>query len=290
MDVTSDEATDVVIESFANTPDPRLREILISATKHLHAFVQEINPTMAEWEVAIDFLTRTGHMSDDVRQEFMLLSDVFGITMLVETLESLRHSDATTAATVLGPFHMTVSPTRALGESIDEIGAGTPCIVEGTVTSVTGEPIPHATIDVWQADSEGFYDVQPEAGLPQGNGRGLFTADENGYFWFRTVVPAFYPIPTDGPVGQLLKASNRHPYRPAHIHFIGDAPGFLPITTHCFVADSPYIEQDTVFAVKSSLITRFDRIDDPAAGARFGLEGPFDHARFDLVLAPVRGA
>jgi hydroxyquinol 1,2-dioxygenase len=287
MDVTSEEATEVVVEAFSKTPNKRLREILISATQHLHAFVKEINPTMAEWEVAIDFLTRTGHKSDDVRQEFMLLSDVFGITMLVETLESLRHSDATTAATVLGPFHMTISPNRNLGASIDEVGGGVPCIVEGTVTSVSGTPIPHATIDVWQADSEGFYDVQSEAGLPEGNGRGFFTADENGYFWFRTVVPAYYPIPTDGPVGELLRASGRHPYRPAHIHFIAAAPGFLSITTHCFVADSPYIDEDAVFAVKSSLITRFERDTDADSAARFGLDGPFDHARFDLVLAPV---
>ncbi|RFA06998.1 6-chlorohydroxyquinol-1,2-dioxygenase [Subtercola boreus] len=290
MDVTSEEATDVVVEAFSKTPDPRLREVLVSATRHLHAFVQEVDPTMAEWEVAIDFLTRTGHKSDDVRQEFMLLSDVFGVTMLVETLESLRHSNATTAATVLGPFHMTVSPRRELGESIDEIGSAVPCIVEGTVTSVTGEPIPHATVDVWQADSEGFYDVQTEAGLPEGNGRGFFTADENGAFWFRTVVPAFYPIPTDGPVGELLRASARHPYRPAHIHFIADAPGFLPITTHCFVADSPYIDEDAVFAVKSSLITPFERNDDLVAASRFGLDQPFDHARFDIVLAPAEGA
>lgn len=289
MDVTSGEATDVVVEAFSKTPDPRLREILISATTHLHAFVKEINPTMAEWEIAIDFLTRTGHKCDDVRQEFMLLSDVFGITMLVETLESLRHSDATTAATVLGPFHMTVSPSRELGDSIDMVKAGVPCIVEGTVTSVTGEPIPRATVDVWQADSEGFYDVQTEAGLPEGNGRGLFTTDENGHYWFRTVIPAWYSIPTDGPVGELLNASNRHPNRPAHIHFIGAATRYLPITTHCFVAESPYIDEDAVFAVKSSLITPFERINDPDAAARFGVDGPFDHARFDLVLAPNDG-
>lgn len=290
MDITSDEATDVVVEAFSQTPDDRLREVLISATKHLHSFVRDVNPTMAEWEVAIDFLTRTGHQCDNVRQEFMLLSDVFGVTMLVETLESLRVSADTTAATVLGPFHMTDSPKRRLGESIDLVGADVPCIVEGTVSDVDGNPIPHATVDVWQADNEGFYDVQFEAGLPEGNGRGLFTTDENGHYWFKTVKPAYYPIPTDGPVGELLTASNRHPNRPAHIHFIADAPGFSPITTHCFIANSPYIDSDAVFAVKSSLITEFIDVDDADRARSFGTSNPFHYARFDIKLAPVGAA
>jgi protocatechuate 3,4-dioxygenase beta subunit len=182
---------------------------------------------------------------------------------------------------------MTDSPARELGESIDLVGAGVPCIVEGTISDVDGNVIPHATVDVWQADNEGFYDVQSEAGLPEGNGRGLFTADENGHYWFRTVKPAFYPIPTDGPVGELLNASNRHPNRPAHIHFIADAPGYSPITTHCFVANSPYIDSDAVFAVKSSLITEFIDIEYADRASDFGVSAPFQYARFDIRLAPV---
>jgi protocatechuate 3,4-dioxygenase beta subunit len=287
MDVTVEEATDVVVEAFAKTTDDRLRGVLTSLTRHLHDFVREVNPTMAEWEVVIDFLTRTGHKCDDVRQEFMLLSDVFGITMLVETLESLRFAEGATAATVLGPFHMVESPSRELGDNINMVGDEMRCVVEGQVTSIDGTPLPGAVVDVWQANDEGFYDVQPEAGLPLNNGRGLFTCDQEGRYWFRTVTPSFYPIPTDGPVGELLHATNRHPNRPAHIHFIAEAVDHYPLTTHCFVADSPYIDADAVFAVKSSLITDFPIIDNPDLAASFGVTNPFRHARFDITLAPT---
>lgn len=286
MDISIDEATDVVIEAFSKTPDDRLRSVLTSLTRHLHDFVREVDPTMAEWEVVIDFLTRTGHKCDDVRQEFMLLSDVFGITMLVETLESLRYAKGATAATVLGPFHMVESPARQLGDNINLTGEGAPCVIEGTVVSLDGTPLPGAKVDVWQANDQGFYDVQYEAGLPQNNGRGLFTTDSKGHFWFRTVTPSFYPIPTDGPVGELLAATQRHPNRPAHVHFIAQADGHCPLTTHAFVAGSPYIDSDAVFAVKSSLVVDFPEVDDPELAAKFGVTNPFRHARFDVTLAP----
>ncbi|MBU6529621.1 intradiol ring-cleavage dioxygenase [Streptomyces mayonensis] len=280
--------TDATIASFGDTPDPRLRNCLSILVKHLHAAIREMEPTLDEWERAVEFLTATGHTCDDTRQEFVLLSDVLGVSSLVENINH-RKSSGATEATVLGPFHMTESPRRELGASIDEVGKAEPCLVTGRVLSADGTPLARASVDVWQADEDGFYDVQRPDVLPPGNGRGLFTTDDEGRFRFSTVVPSHYPIPTDGPVGQLLLATNRHPYRPAHIHFIATADGHSPVTTHIFVADSPYLESDAVFAVKSSLIREFQRIDDAEESARHGLAGPFAHAEIDLVLEPARG-
>jgi hydroxyquinol 1,2-dioxygenase len=284
-DFTEQTAADAVVESFAHTPDPRLREVLTSLVRHLHAFVRDTEPTIAEWEQAIEFLTATGQKCDGERQEFILLSDVLGVSMLVETINN-RKTGAATESTVLGPFHMVASPRRQPGDSIDLVGTGPPCVVTGRVLSVGGTPLPGAEIDVWQADDHGFYDVQQPGIQPRANGRGLFTADADGAFWFRTVLPCHYPIPTDGPVGALLVATKRHPYRPAHIHFIVTAPGHRPLTTHIFVAGSPYIESDAVFAVKKSLITEFAPVDDPGQAARYGLVGPFHLANFDIILQP----
>jgi protocatechuate 3,4-dioxygenase beta subunit len=275
-DFTEETAADAVVDSFASTPDPRLRELLSSLVRHLHAFVRDTEPTIAEWERAIDFLTATGHKCDSERQEFILLSDVLGISMLVETINN-QTTNTATESTVLGPFHMIASPRRALGDTIDLVGTGPQCVLAGQVLSADGTPLPGAVLDVWQANDQGFYDVQQPDVQPAGNGRGLFTADQDGRYWFRTIVPTHYPIPTDGPVGTLLEATKRHPYRPAHIHFIVTAPGHRPLTTHIFVAGSPYIESDAVFAVKKSLITEFAPADGPEQPAR---------ANFDIVLQP----
>src|SRR6202522_727036 len=255
-DFTEETAADAVIESFAPETNPRLREILTALVTHLHAFARDVELTIPEWEKAIDFLTRTGHKSDDERQEFILLSDVLGLSMLAETIGNRKFGVAT-ESTVLGPFHVVESPARELGDTIDLVGTGTPCVVTGRVVSVDGVPLPGAELDVWQANDQGFYDVQQPDVQPRANGRGLFTAAADGSFWFRTVVPSYYPIPTDGPVGALLNATQRHPFRPAHIHFIVAARGYRPLTTHIFVAGSPYIESDAVFAVKKSLIKEF---------------------------------
>ncbi|MFF3253646.1 dioxygenase [Actinacidiphila glaucinigra] len=285
MDFNELSATPAVVESFAGTPDPRLREILGSLTRHLHDFVRDIEPTMEEWEAAIGFLTRTGHASTDTRQEFILLSDVLGVSMLVETINQRKSAgEGVTDSTVLGPFHMVDSPERKFGDAIDLIGSGDPCVVTGRVVSVDGTPLPGAKVDVWQADDQGFYDVQQPGEQPQGNGRGLFETDGEGRFRFRTVVPAHYPIPTDGPVGGLLNATGRHPYRPAHIHFIAAAEGHQPVTTHVFVQDSPYLESDAVFAVKKSLVQEFTEVDDPERAAGYGVANPFRLATFDIVL------
>ncbi|MEU2424878.1 dioxygenase [Streptomyces sp. NPDC007851] len=244
---------------------------------------RDIEPTLEEWEAAIGFLTAVGQKCDDTRQECVLLSDVLGVSMLVETMNG---SVEGTESTVLGPFHMTESPSRELGDSIDLLGTGRLCVVSGRALAADGTPLPDTELDVWQCSEDGFYDVQQSDVQPPGNGRGLFRTDDEGRFWFRTVVPSHYPIPTDGPVGRLLEATGRHPYRPAHVHFIAEAEGHHPVTTHVFVADSPYIDSDAVFAVKSGLITEFAESDDEQEAQRHGVTAPFVHARFDIVLEP----
>ena len=285
-DFTEEGAADAVIESFAGTPDERLRTILDSLVRHLHAAVREVEPSIAEWERAIEFLTATGQKCTDVRQEFILLSDVLGISMLVETINE-RGAAGATQSTVLGPFHMTESPRRDLGDTIDLVGESEPCVVTGQVVSTDGTPLPGAVLDVWQANDHGAYDVQEPDKQPAGNGRGLFAAGADGQFWFRTIVPSYYPIPTDGPVGELLAATRRHPYRPAHIHFIVSADGYQPLTTHIFVDGTPYIDSDAVFAVKKSLITDFKEVDDPEQAARYQVSNPFRLADIQLVLSPA---
>ncbi|MEW2400760.1 intradiol ring-cleavage dioxygenase [Streptomyces sp. NPDC046862] len=280
--------TEAVVDSLEGTADPRVREVLGALVRHLHAFVRETEPTMEEWERAIGFLTATGQTCTDTRQEFILLSDVLGVSMLVETLNADRAGSEATESTVLGPFHMTESPVRELGADIDLVGGGEPCVVSGRVRSADGIPLPGAVLDVWQANPEGYYDVQQPGVQPPGNGRGLFTADAEGRFWFRTCVPSPYPIPTDGPVGDLLRATGRHPYRPAHIHFIASAERHAPVTTHIFVAGGDYLDSDAVFAVKKSLVQDFAETDDPSLAREFGVPNPFRQARFDLVLGEVR--
>lgn len=281
----TDGLTEAVVGSFAGASSPRHRAVLASLTRHLHAFVQEVGLTQAEWEQAIGFLTAVGQKCDDTRQEFILLSDVLGVSMLVESVNNRRSQEAT-QATVLGPFHLTESPPRAIGDTIDLVGRGVPCVVRGRVTSTDGAPLPAARVDVWQADDVGYYDVQQPGEQPAGNGRGVFTADVDGRFWFRTVCPSHYPIPTDGPVGELLTSTGRHPYRPAHIHFLAEAADHLPITTHVFVAGSRYLDSDAVFAVRADLVREFVEIDDPDEARQYGVDGPFRRVDVELVLEP----
>jgi len=241
--------TDDVLHSFAATPDPRTRELVTRLVTHLHAYAREVGLTLDEWRGAIDFLTRTGHLSGPARQEFILLSDVLGMSMLVD---ELAHRDAAaTASTVLGPFY--VGEHRALANGADLAAgfAGEPLFVEVTVRDAAGAPIAGATADVWHADRDGLYDSQ-KGDAPSLRGR--FTTDADGRIWFRTIVPCSYPIPTDGPVGELLAATARHPMRPAHIHFFVRAPGKAPLVTHLFVAGDPHLASDAVFGVKPSLV------------------------------------
>jgi len=285
-DLGPESLTEAVLESFAHTPDPRLARILASLVTHLHGFVRDVHPTIEEWEYSINFLTATGQKSNESRQEFILLSDVLGISMLVETLNHEETPDATDP-TVLGPFHVVESPRREFGAEISAASTGERCLVRGTVTTPTGDPIPGATVDVWQANADGFYDVQQPDVQGVGNGRGLFTTDSDGRFAFTSVVPSYYPIPTDGPVGLLLDATGRHPNRPAHIHFQVRADGFTELTTHIFVAGSPYIDSDAVFAVKSSLVVDFVPSEDQDLADRFALPTPFAVATVGIVLEPL---
>jgi len=279
---SEERSAQVVAASFGGTTDPRLRRIMQSLVQHLHAFVKDVELTEAEWAAAIAFLTATGQKCDAVRQEFVLLSDVLGVSMLVETIN--HRAGGATESTVLGPFHMVESPPRELGDSISLDGKGEPCLVTGRVTGPDGEPLGGASVDVWQASEDGFYDVQQPGIQPESNLRGLFTAEADGTFWFRTVLPRYYPIPDDGPVGALLRATGRHPYRPAHIHFIVAADGYQPVTTHLFVADTPYLDSDAAFGVKDSLVRNFPIVDDPERAAEVGLPNPFRTVHFDVVL------
>jgi catechol 1,2-dioxygenase len=280
---TEEHSAEVVAASFAGTPDPRLRQVLTSMVEHLHAFVKDVGLTEEEWDAAIAFLTRTGQTSDEVRREFILPSDVLGVSMLVETINH-RTGGTSTESTVLGPFHMVESPPRELGENIALDGKGEPCLVTGRVTGPDGTPLPGALVDVWQANDDGFYDVQQPGVQPERNLRGLFTADADGRFWFRTIVPRYYPIPADGPVGELLAATGRHPNRPAHVHFLVTAPGHRAVTTHLFGAGDPYIDSDAVFGVKESLVREFPVVDDPTRAAEVGLPNPFRTVHFDVAL------
>jgi protocatechuate 3,4-dioxygenase beta subunit len=280
---SEERSADVVAASFSGTSDERLREVMTSLVRHLHAFVKDVELTESEWAAGIDFITRTGQMSDETRQETIMLSDVMGVSMLVETINH-RTGGTSTESTVLGPFHVVASPRRELGDDIALDGKGERCLVTGRVLGPDHTPLPGAIVDVWQANDEGFYDVQQPGVQPELNLRGLFTADGNGEFWFRSVVPRYYPIPTDGPVGELLSATGRHPFRPAHLHFIVSAPGHRPVTTHLFVDDSRYLDSDAVFGVKDSLVREFPEIDDPTRAVELGLPNPFRAVDFEVTL------
>jgi catechol 1,2-dioxygenase len=279
-------ATELVLARLGRDINPRLREVVTSLVTHLHAFVREVEPTQDEWMTAIQFLTETGQICDDRRQEFILLSDTLGVSMLVDAINNRKGSGAT-ETTVLGPFHVEGPPRRELGADISLDHQGEACFVSGRVLSTDGKPIRGAELDVWQANDKGYYDVQQPGVQPDMNLRGLFTADADGRFWFRTVKPASYPIPDDGPVGKLLRAQGRHPWRPAHIHFIVTAPGYEPIATHLFVAGDEYLESDAVFGVKDSLIVDFPKIDDPGAMKERGVDQPFYAISYDFVLEPA---
>jgi len=277
---TEETATDIVLSRLEACTDPRLKEIMTSVITHLHAMVRETEPTMDEWMAAIQFLTATGQKCDDRRQEWILLSDTLGVSMLVDTINH-RARNCATESTVLGPFHVADAPEKANGDALTAV-EGEPCIVEGRVLDTAGNPVSGAKVDTWQSDPEGFYDVQKPGG---GHDlRGVFRTDEAGRFRFRTVMPLHYPVPIDGPAGQLLEGLGRHPYRPAHIHFMIDAPGCRQLVTHLFDEDDPYLASDVVFGVKSSLIKRFDLIGDAARAEALGVPAPFRHVSHDFVL------
>ncbi|MEV4622516.1 dioxygenase [Asanoa sp. NPDC049573] len=248
------ELTREVLDRIEGAPDARLREVLQAAVRHLHGFAREVSLSPAEWLAGIRFLTAVGRMSDDQRQELILLSDTLGLSSLVETIA--HPVDAATDATVLGPFYVPGAPWRAAGDSIAVADpGGSPCVVRGLVRGASG-PLAGAVLDAWQCASNGLYDVQ-DPGQPPGNMRGRFRTGDDGSFVFRTSRPVSYPIPDDGPVGVLLRASGRHPWRAAHIHVIVSADGHEPVTTHLFDAASSYLDSDAVFGVRASLVKEF---------------------------------
>ncbi|HZO06454.1 MAG TPA: dioxygenase [Solirubrobacterales bacterium] len=282
--VSPEEITERVLARFESTPDPRLREIMRALVTHLHGFVTDTGLTEAEWAEAIAVLTATGDITDDKRQEFILWSDTLGVSMLVDALAHPAPNGAT-ESTVLGPFYVPGSPLREHGADISEQEAGTPAWVHGRVLDLDGNPIAGAELDVWQNGDNQLYAVQ-DAEAPDDHLRGRFMTDAAGRFAFRAVRPVPYPIPDDGPVGRMLNATDRHPWRPAHIHVVVRAEGFASVTTHIFDATSTYLDDDTVFAVKPSLLREFvDRAaDDPERPA--GVEEPWVSLELDLVLAP----
>lgn len=276
---------EAVISRIGSDTDARLKEIMSAVVRHLHALVKEVEPTNEEWMAAIQALTETGQMCSEWRQEYILLSDVLGVSMLVDAINNRKPSGAT-ETTVLGPFHVSNAPRYENGENICLDGKGEALLVKGRVTDTEGRPIRNALLDVWQANEDGFYDVQQPGVQPSMNLRGIFKTDEDGNYWFRSVKPRFYSIPDDGTVGKLLAALGRHPFRPAHIHFIVGADGYEPITTHIFTPDCPYLGTDAVFGVKKELIADFREVSDPERASELGFPDTFHEVVCDFVLAP----
>lgn len=268
----------------AETPE-RLREVMAVIVKHLHAATMEARITEAEWMTGIQFLTDVGHMCNDWRQEFILLSDVLGVSMLVDAVSHDRPEGAT-ENTVLGPFYVPNPPHYPNGANICLDARGEPLVVTGRVVDSDGNPLAGVEVDAWQTNDEGYYDVQQKGIQPEYNLRGVFATDDKGEYWFKSVKPRYYPIPDDGPVGKLLAALGRHPYRPAHIHFIVRGEGFQTVTTHIFTPDCPYLQGDPVFGVKQSLIADFRKVDDAEKARAYGIANPFWHVEWDFVLTP----
>ena len=272
--LTQDDITEAVVARIAHTPDPRLKEIMTSLVRHLHAFAREVKLTEQEWAGGIRFLTAVGHQTDAMRQEFILLSDTLGLSMLTVAMNNDKPAGCT-EATVFGPFYVEDAPACAPGADIANGAAGIPCAVRGRVRGLQGEPVADAEIHVWQADAEGKYDVQrPE--LHRHQARGVLRAGRAGEYAFRTVLPEAYPIPDDGPVGDMLKATGRHPWRPAHLHFMIKAPGYETLITHVFRNGDPYLDSDAVFGVRQSLIA--DWVQEPDGSYR---------VEYDFVLNPA---
>ncbi|MCI5074024.1 intradiol ring-cleavage dioxygenase [Oricola sp.] len=270
-------SADIAIERISADAPPRLVEVVSSLVRHLHAFAKETRLTQEEWELGIDFLTKTGQICSDERQEFILLSDVLGLSMLVDAINNRRPA-AATENTVFGPFHVANAPFREMGDNICLDGKGEPCLFEGSVVDLDGNAITGACVDVWSDNAEGYYDVQQPGIQPKWNNRGRFLTGEDGRYVFKGIKPISYPIPDDGPVGKMLEALGRHPYRPAHMHFLVTAPGYQRLVTHTFVEDDPYLESDAVFGVKETLIANYKRVDGGDIAWR---------STFGFVLAPL---
>ncbi|MEQ9346304.1 MAG: intradiol ring-cleavage dioxygenase [Thalassospira sp.] len=272
---TEENSSQTVNARMQDDINPRLKTVMTAMVKHLHAFVKEVDLTEEEWRTAIIFLTNTGQICSNERQEYILLSDVLGVSMLVDAINNRRPSGAT-ENTVLGPFHVKEAPLREMGDNISLDGKGESCLFTGRVLDLNGAPIKGATIDVWSDNADGCYDVQQPDNQPKWNNRGIFITGADGTYSFVGIKPVSYPITDDGTVGKMLAALGRHPYRPAHTHFMVTAPGYQKLVTHTFVGDDPYLTSDTVFGVKKTLVAPFERSKDGATQWR---------SWFDFVLA-----
>ena len=282
-----DNLTAAVIERFKKSKDPRFREIITSAVKHLHAFAREVELTEEEWFDGIKFLTAVGQKCDDKRQEFILLSDILGLSMMIVALNHKTVPGAT-EATVLGPFFAHGAKEFEYGGDLRQgcTVKGEDVWVTGKITSLDGKPVANAVLDIWQAKADGIYDVQTEGEFEL---RGRVKAKANGEYAFKSYKPKFYSVPVDGPVGELIRATGNHHMRPAHMHAIVSATGYQPVITHVFVEGDPYLEGDAVFAVKESLIGKYRKTDDAAEAKRLGMPNPFLRLDWDFRLAPDAG-
>jgi hydroxyquinol 1,2-dioxygenase len=283
-----DTLTAAVAERFQKTRDPRFREILTAAVRHLHAFAREVNLTEEEWFEGIKFLTAVGQKCDDKRQELILLSDILGLSMMIVSLNHKTVPGAT-EATVLGPFFAHGAKEYEYGADLREGASmkGEDVYVSGRVLSLDGRPVANAALDIWQAKADGIYDVQTEGGFEL---RGRVKANAKGEYAFKSYKPKFYSIPMDGPVGELVRATGNHHMRPAHMHAIVSAPGYEQVITHVFVEGDPYLDGDAVFAVKDSLVGRYVKVDDAAEAKRLGMPNPFLKLTWDFKLAPDAGS
>ncbi len=282
---TEEQMTRNVLESMAQTPDQRLKEIMSSLVRHVHAFIREVELTEEEWMAAIQFLTRTGQMCDEKRQEFILLSDTMGVTMLVDAINHRLPGNAT-ASTIFGPFYREGAEELPMGATISKDGRGEPVVVTGRVLATDGAPIPHALLDIWETSEQGLYEQQ-DPDQPDMNLRGKFRTDNEGRYCFVGIKPVAYAIPDDGPVGQLLHALGRHPFRPAHIHLRISADGFAPLTTHLFVRGDQYLASDAVFGTKDSLVVDFVQQTSMQEAASYGVAVPFYTVEYTFILQPL---
>lgn len=286
IDIDERTITQAVLEAQAKCGNPRLKQVMESLVRHLHEFAREVALTEKEWLLAIEFLTEAGHITDDKRQEFILLSDTLGLSTLVTAQNNAKPAGCT-ESTVFGPFFVEGAPKFVNGDDISNGAKGQPCYVSGRVRSIGGEAIAGAQISVWQSDEDGFYDVQrPE--LEGAQARGELVSGPDGRYYFKTILAAPYPIPHDGPVGRMLQQLGRHPWRPAHLHFMVKAPGFQDLITHIFRAGDPYLESDAVFGVRSSLVTDWTRHEPGGAPDGSQLASPFYTVGYDIVLNPLQ--
>jgi len=282
--VTEDNIAGLAAERWSTARDPRTAQLLAALVRHLHDFAREVRLTEAEWMAAIGWLTRTGQISDEKREEFILASDVLGLSMLVVQMNH-RLDPAATPATVLGPFHIEGSPEFGYGEDMSQGLPGTPLVLHGTVRDLAGNPVPGAVLDVWQADAEGAYESQvPD--VDEARLRAKYTTREDGTWCLRTIAPLGYSIPMDGPVGELIAQTAISHFRPAHVHFLINVPGYEPLITHLFQAGADYLDSDVVFGTKQELVVPFEPREPGPAPDGGTFDRPWLEARYDFVLQP----